>query len=103
MAGAPSSRSGMGAVPYSGGVTFRLWAPNATGAAVTGDFNGWAAAGTALAVEPGGLWSADVPGATAGQAFQFLITTANATLTRVDPYARQVVSNDSGNRSEERR
>ena len=96
MAGAPSSRSGMGAVPYSGGVTFRLWAPNATGVGVAGDFNGWAAAGTTLAGEPGGLWSADVPGAVAGQAYQFLITTANATLTRVDPYARQVVSNDTG-------
>src|SRR5579859_240062 len=96
MAGAPSSRPGMGAVPYGGGVTFRLWAPNATGVGVAGDFNGWAAAGTTLAGEPGGLWSADVPGAVAGQAYQFLITTANATLTRVDPYARQVVSNDTG-------
>ena len=28
---APSSRSGMGAWPYTGGVTFRVWAPNATG------------------------------------------------------------------------
>src|SRR5579859_1479431 len=96
MAGAPSSRPGMGAVPYGGGVTFRLWAPNATGVGVAGDFNGWAAAGTTLAGEPGGLWSADVPGAVPGQAYQFLITTANATLTRVDPYARQVVSNDTG-------
>jgi len=26
---AQSARPGMGAIPYSGGVTFRVWAPNA--------------------------------------------------------------------------
>ena len=31
----------MGAVPHDGGVTFRLWAPNARQVAVTGDFSGW--------------------------------------------------------------
>jgi 1,4-alpha-glucan branching enzyme len=85
---------GMGALPYDGGATFRVWAPNALGAAVTGDFTSWSAAGTPLAGETGGtgMWSADVPGARPGQAYQILLTTSAGTLTRVDPYARQVVS-----------
>src|SRR5262249_34012173 len=92
-----SSRTGMGAVPYAGGTTFRVWAPNALGAAVTGDFTSWSAAGTPLASEPGGTGrgSADVPGAVPGQAYQILLATSGGTLTRVDPYARQVV-NENG-------
>ena len=64
MAEVPSSRVGMGATPYGGGTTFRVWAPNALGAAVTGDFTSWSAAGVPLASEPGGtgMWSADVAG-----------------------------------------
>jgi 1,4-alpha-glucan branching enzyme len=97
VAGMPSSRAGMGATPYGGGTTFRVWAPNALGAAVTGDFTSWSAAGVPLASEPGGagLWSADVPAARPGQAYQVVLTTGGGTLTRVDPYARQVV-NENG-------
>jgi 1,4-alpha-glucan branching enzyme len=36
-----SSNVGMGAVPYNGGVTFRVWAKFAQSVSVTGDFNGW--------------------------------------------------------------
>jgi 1,4-alpha-glucan branching enzyme len=87
----------MGATPYRGGTTFRVWAPDATAVTVTGDFTGWSAAGTALASEPGGLWSADVPWAVPGQAYQYLITTGSGQLPpRVDPYARQVVNNGNG-------
>ena len=87
----------MGATPYRGGTTFRVWAPDATAVAVTVDFTGWSAAGTALASEPGGLWSADVPWAVPGQAYQYLITTGSGELPpRVDPYARQVVNNGNG-------
>jgi len=91
MANSPSGRPGLGATPYGGGTTFRVWAPDATGVAVTGDFSGWSAAGVALASEPGGSWSADIQGAVPGQAYQYLITTGSGSLTRVDPYARQVV------------
>ena len=42
---AQSSRSGIGATPYADaagtGVTFRTWAPNASGVTVRGSFNGW--------------------------------------------------------------
>ncbi|MFO0861065.1 MAG: hypothetical protein U0570_10940 [Phycisphaerales bacterium] len=36
---AQSLRPGMGALIYSGGTTFRVWAPNATAVSVAGTFN----------------------------------------------------------------
>jgi 1,4-alpha-glucan branching enzyme len=41
---AQSSRSGLGSIPYPGGATFRVWAPNAASVAVGGEFNDWHAA-----------------------------------------------------------
>jgi 1,4-alpha-glucan branching enzyme len=88
---APSSREGMGAVPYPGGVGFRVWAPNAAEVAIAGSFSGWKA--VPLAREEGGLWSADVAGAKAGDEYRFVIRTPGGeTLWRIDPYARDVTS-----------
>ena len=53
----------MGAWPYDGGVTFRVWAPNATSVAVTGSFDDWDVTRHPLVAEDGGTWSVDVPGA----------------------------------------
>ena len=61
-AAGPSSRPGMGAVVYGGGVTFRVWAPNATQVWVRGDFDGWAEPGEAMASEGNGNYSLDVSG-----------------------------------------
>ena len=36
-----ASLSGMGAVPYDGGATFRVWAPFASKVSVAGTFNAW--------------------------------------------------------------
>jgi 1,4-alpha-glucan branching enzyme len=84
----------MGAIPYPGGTTFRVWAPDVTAAAVTGDFTSWSADGLPLAAEPGGtgMWSADIDDACPGQAYQLVLTDGPVPLTRVDPYARQVVN-----------
>jgi 1,4-alpha-glucan branching enzyme len=79
----------MGATPYNGGVTFRVWAPFASDVQVQGDFNNWSP-GTHLFSEGNGCWSVDVAGATVGQQYNFLIANAasGSMLTHVDPYSR---------------
>lgn len=88
---APSMRPGMGSIPFPGGVTFRVWAPDANAAAVSliqpdGESNS-----VPLAAEGGGIWSADVEGPGAGQQYQYVFTTSAALPPKVDPYARNVV------------
>ena len=83
---AQSPRSGLGSIPYPGGVAFRVWAPNATSAAVAGEFNDWHAAPMARDAS-GGTWSADVPGARAGQRYKYVF---NGAIWKRDPRARQV-------------
>ena len=88
-----STRPGMGAIPYSGGVTFRVWAPNASSVAVRGEFNGWGQ--TALSAEGNGHWSRDIAGAQIGQPYKYFI---NGSLWRRDPRARRVENtNGTGN------
>lgn len=92
---AQSSRPGMGSIPYDDGtnmgVTFRVWAPNASSVAVRGDFNGWGQ--TALIAEGNGNWSKDIPGAHAGQQYQYFL---NGNSWKRDPRSRHV-SNSAGN------
>ena len=90
----------MGAIPYRGGTTFRVWAPHAEAVVVTGSFDGWAPEATALARDGDGssdTWSADVDGVAPGDEYRFRLRTAEGTeLWRIDPYARQV-TNSIGN------
>jgi 1,4-alpha-glucan branching enzyme len=99
-ASAPSRRAGMGAIPFEGGTTFRVWAPHAQAVFVSGPFDGWAQTATALARDDDGeaaTWSADVPGIGAGMEYRFTIRVeGGADVSRVDPYARQV-TNSVGN------
>jgi len=83
----PSSRPFMGATPYDSGVTFRVWAKFASAVSVLGDFS---ATPLPLSSEGNGYWSADVPGATVGQLYHFVITNSpsGAVLGHVDPYSR---------------
>jgi len=83
---AQSARPGLGSWPYSGGTTFRVWAPNAQSAAVAGEFNDWHAAPMARDAA-GGTWSADVPGARPGQRYKYVF---NGYIWKRDPRARQV-------------
>lgn len=85
----PSNRPGVGAIPYGGGTTFRVWAPHATTVSVAGTFNGWSSTSRPLANEGGGWWSADVPGANVFDQYKYVI---NGTIWKVDPRARDVVS-----------
>ena len=83
---AQSSRPGLGSVPYPGGITFRVWAPNATAAAVAGEFNDWHAA-TMARDASGGTWSLDVSGARPGQRYKYVF---NGHIWKRDPRARRV-------------
>src|SRR5882724_7603217 len=78
-----------GAIPFSGGVTFRVWAPFATSVHVAGDFNGGSSSATPLEREPSGYWSADVLGATPGQEYHFVL---NGSSKRLDPYAKSLTN-----------
>ncbi len=88
-AAAPSVRPGVGAVPYAGGTTFRVWAPNASSVHVAGTFNGWNTTSRPLYGEGSGWWSVDAAGAGVGQEYRYVI---NGSLWKTDPYARDVVS-----------
>ena len=92
---AQSSRSGWGATPYADstgtGVTFRVWAPNATSVQLLGDFNSWQY-GTYLVNEGTGIWSLDVGSARSGQEYKYVI---NNTLWRKDPRARRISGSNS--------
>ncbi len=84
----------MGAVPYPGGVTFRVWAPNASRVCVAGDFNGWDMNAAPMAAESDGYWSLDIPNVDIGDEYKFVITNPAlaAPLWKNDPYARSMTS-----------
>lgn len=89
----------MGAIPFDGGTTFRVWAPHAEAVFVTGTFDGWAGIATPLARDAdgsSGTWSADVADVSPGAEYRFTIRTPHGDLSRLDPYARQV-TNSVGN------
>lgn len=83
-----SSRTGMGSIPYGGGVTFRVWAKFAPSVSVAGDFNNWSTTANPLAPDGNsGYWSVDVPGAKVGDKYKFYIPNVGL---KVDPYASSV-------------
>jgi len=91
-----AKHSGMGAIPTSEGVTFRVWAPHAEKVYVIGSFNGWNETSTPLESEQNGYWSIDVPDAKKGDEYRYLIHGPAGSLSRIDPYAR-TVTNATGN------
>lgn len=91
-----SQWSHRGAVPFTGGTSFRVWAPNSTGVNVAGQFNNWSTTAGPMVSEGGGWWSVDVRGATAGQQYKFVLRNGATTIWRNDPYGRQV-QNSIGN------
>jgi len=93
---APSGHPGMGTVLYPGGVAFRVWAPFASSVFAAGTFNQWSATANPFASEGGGYWSVEVPGATIGDEYQFVIHNGARILWHKNPYASEVV-NSSGN------
>ncbi|MEO7119279.1 MAG: alpha-amylase family glycosyl hydrolase [Candidatus Limnocylindrales bacterium] len=91
-----SNRPGMGAIPFDGGVTMRVWAPHADAVAVTGSFSEWDASSHPLAPEDGGHWSLDIAGAKPGDEYRFIVRNGDRESSRIDPRARQL-TNSVGN------
>ena len=104
---AQSSRPGWGSTPYHDalgtGVTFRVWAPNATTVYLPGQFNGWSTTSTHLTQEltnglADGIWSLDLSTATNGQQYKYYFTGAS-TPYKNDPRARMVTQSGAGGNS----
>ena len=72
------------------GVSFKLWAPNASAVRVVGDFNDWNGAAHSMRSMGGsGIWELFVPGLSAGDLYKFQIRTRNGHwLTKIDPMGR---------------
>jgi 1,4-alpha-glucan branching enzyme len=96
---ASSQQPGMGAIPYAGGVTFRVWTPFASKVSVTGTFNNWQPEAIQLARDGNSAyWSCDVLGANVGDQYKFVLRNASIPdrFWKNDPYAR-AVTNSVGN------
>jgi 1,4-alpha-glucan branching enzyme len=81
----------MGAHPLpGGGATFSVWAPNATGVSVIGDFNSWDAGTHRLEVRgASGIWEGVIAEASVGDVYKFAVATkGGAVLEKADPFAR---------------
>ena len=70
------------------GYQFRVWAPNAKGVSVMGDFNGWDSTSHPLKAKKDGIWEGFVPGLNRYDAYKFAVHTADGrTLAKADPFA----------------
>ena len=77
------------AVDGVAGVLFAVWAPNADGVSVVGDWNGWDGRWHPMRSRGGsGVWELFLPGVTPGALYKFELRTAHGLLLKADPYAR---------------
>jgi len=70
---------------------FRVWAPNADGVLVAGDFNGWDENACPMErISEAGLWEGRVPADSVrcGDGYKFCILSGNRRIWKADPYAR---------------
>ena len=73
------------------GTTFSVWAPNAHGVVVIGDFDGWSGRSTPMrSMGPSGVWELFIPDVGEGTLYKFRIHGADGTLhDKADPMARR--------------
>ncbi len=71
------------------GFAFAVWAPNARGVSVVGDFNDWDGRVHMMrSLGPSGIWELFIPGIGAGAHYKFEIRTSNGDLLlKADPFA----------------
>jgi 1,4-alpha-glucan branching enzyme len=71
------------------GVLFAVWAPNADGISVVGDWNGWDGRWHPMRNRgDSGVWELFIPGVAAGALYKFELRTRRGLLLKSDPYAR---------------
>ncbi|MFD8607806.1 1,4-alpha-glucan branching protein GlgB [Streptomyces sp. NPDC059631] len=71
------------------GTSFAVWAPNAQGVRVIGDFNGWSAEHPMRSLGASGVWELFVPDVGAGTRYKYEIHTRDGRLLqKADPLAR---------------
>ena len=87
-------KKNVGAIAHKTGVDFCVWAPFASGVAVSGSFNDWQA--LPMKNDGDGYWSISVKGAKAGQEYKYLLFSGDNILHKNDPRALQLTST-SGN------
>ncbi len=69
------------------GVNFAVWAPNATGVSVVGDFNNWDARFHPMRKHiPSGIWELFIPGLTEGTIYKFRVKQGTNIVDKSDPY-----------------
>lgn len=69
------------------GVNFAVWAPNATGVSIIGDFNDWDGRRHAMRKHiPSGIWELFVPGLTDGTKYKYRVNQHGHTVDKSDPY-----------------
>ncbi len=79
----------LGAHPEKDGSwRFAVWAPNALGVSVVGEFNNWDPVSHPLDPVEGGLWAGRIENMKAGQLYKYAITSPEGrVLYKADPYA----------------
>ncbi|MFB4348642.1 1,4-alpha-glucan branching protein GlgB [Microbacterium sp. CR_7] len=72
------------------GVSFAVWAPNATAVRVVGDFNGWNGEGHAMrSMGVSGLWELFIPDVAVGSTYKYQIRTRDGSwIFKADPMAQ---------------
>ncbi len=69
------------------GVNFALWAPNAEGVSLIGDFNGWDTRKLPMRKHiPSGIWELFVPGLSEGALYKFAVKQHGHIVEKSDPY-----------------
>jgi 1,4-alpha-glucan branching enzyme len=69
------------------GVNFAVWAPNAKGVSVTGDFNGWDGRRHPMRIRKGtGIWELFIPGLGEGTLYKFELKSEKELFIKADPY-----------------
>ena len=69
------------------GVNFAVWAPNATGVSIVGDFNDWNTRRHLMRKHiPSGIWELFVPGLAAGAIYKYHVRHRDQAFDKSDPY-----------------